>query len=514
MKVLVMPVAMRHYLILQCLLFGFSVLLVSQSAVALETHPADVARSLILELRLDEAAQVLDGGGGDTRVALERGRLLLYATRYEEAQKVLERSDVLATREGAYLARIARGSARAVAGAYEVHDLYRNVVVRVQDDRDEPLVPLICDVVDASRGVLKKGLGVELPNPMRIELVRDHFTLAAMTGLPEEAARKTGTVAVANWGRVTMVTPRSLDGAYAWMDTLAHELTHVALGKGTLDLAPLWLQEGVAKYFEKSWRYPHSYDDFTAADATASEGMRMGWGRDFDGIGQSVAMLPSPMEAMVVYAQVESFVRYLVMMLEERSLAEMVVQLRESSEGEGMSEILWKMTGIELPFWEVMWRDWLEFNYPDASGQIGFDSGGQDPVVMRNLRLGRLMVERGHGRAAAKLLDVDAARPHNEMMIRYLLATAHLQDGQPDLARADLDFPDSSIALNGEAFALRGKLSTENGDMDSAASDFSMGVSLNPWAPQVACEGLDEPFMPYDANRSWLCRSARKYPRR
>lgn len=255
-----------------------AVFLSAPPAHAVDFHPADRARALTLELKFDEAQKVLDGAMiDDTSVALERGRLLLYATRYEEAVRVLERADVAATPEGEQLGQLARDCARSMAGAYVVHDQYRDVVVRVQDDRDQVLVPLIAEVIHAARLALRRGLGVELPHPMRVELVRDHFSLSALTGLPEEAARTTGTVAIANWGRVAMVTPRAMNAGYPWMDTLAHELTHVALGMGTRDQAPLWLQEGVAKYFESQWRRPDAYDGHPSPDVVAAKGFEMGW---------------------------------------------------------------------------------------------------------------------------------------------------------------------------------------------------------------------------------------------
>ena len=49
-----------------------------------------------------------------------------------------------------------------------------------------------------------------------------------MTGLPYESAQTTGTVAVAKWGRVTLLSPRASHHGYAWRDTIAHELTHLA----------------------------------------------------------------------------------------------------------------------------------------------------------------------------------------------------------------------------------------------------------------------------------------------
>src|SRR4029078_3530178 len=105
-------------------------------------------------------------------------------------------------------------------------------------DGDRALVPMLVDVASKMREVLAKDLGVELLKPLRIDLLRDQFTLAEMTGLPEEAARTTGTVAIAKWGRVTMISPRATSNGYPWLDTLAHQMNHLALFPHTRDTEP------------------------------------------------------------------------------------------------------------------------------------------------------------------------------------------------------------------------------------------------------------------------------------
>src|SRR5262249_18499658 len=160
---------------------------------------------------------------------------------------LLARPDLAATNEGAELADIARGCARGMAATIEVRDDARGVIVDLQDEDDQALVPLLADAAVKVRVELQKDLGGHLARPLPIDLGRDQLALAAMTGLPEQAARTTGTVAVAKWGRVTMLTPRAMSHGYPWLDTLAHEMTHLALSQGTRDRAPLWLQEGVAK---------------------------------------------------------------------------------------------------------------------------------------------------------------------------------------------------------------------------------------------------------------------------
>jgi len=73
-----------------------------------------------------------------------------------------------------------------------------------------------------------------------------------------------------------MVTFRSMNAGYPWMDTLAHELTHLALGMARATARPRGLQ-GIAKYFEKRSRRPDTYDDHPSPDALASAGFETGW---------------------------------------------------------------------------------------------------------------------------------------------------------------------------------------------------------------------------------------------
>lgn len=490
-------------------------LLAAPDVRAVDLHPADRARTAILELDFAQAEEALDGAMlDDTAVALERGRLLLYATRYEEALRVLERADVAQTKEGARLAQLARDCARAIAGAYVVHDLHRDVVVRMQDGRDQVLVPLIAEVIHASRLALREGLGVELPSPMRVELVRDHFSLSAMTGLPEEAARTTGTVAIANWGRVAMVSPRSMEAGYPWMDTLAHELAHVALGMGTQDRAPLWLQEGIAKYFEKSWRRPDVYDDHPDPDVLAAWGFEKGLALEFDALGPSVAMLPSPEQAMVVYAEVESFIRYLVADQGAQVLVELVPRIRRAGEGDGVSDALLAMTGKDLGAWYASWRATL----PPASGRSekvpGWKEGeAPDVVTIRNVRLGRLLLERGHDEAAAKLLEPAREAIPQELQVRYLLAKAFFRQGKIEKAWGELEQAEPPMTPHAGAFALRGRLLADRGDLVGAEASFFRGLALNPWSSEVACEMLEKPLLPADDTRAWVCRAARAWPR-
>ena len=232
------------------------------------------AREAILEIDLPAAKKVLDGASGtDQALAIEQARYAIYAGDYDGAAKILERADLARTEEGAGLGDIARGSARGMAATVEIRDDERGLTIRLQDEDDRALVPVLAEVAVKVRATLMKDLGVELLRPLRIDLVRDQFTLAAMTGLPEQAAQTTGTVAVAKWGRVTMISPRAMSHGYPWLDTLAHEMTHLALSRGTRDRRGA--RRGVRAWRSpRRWAGPRRARDRAAARAPSARGER------------------------------------------------------------------------------------------------------------------------------------------------------------------------------------------------------------------------------------------------
>lgn len=473
---------------------------------------ANDARAATLELDMARAHAVLQGADlSDPRLALERARLAVYEGDCDAAVALLARSDLSSRPDGAELGAIAQGCARATAGTLVVFDEGRGVIVRLQDDDDRALVPLIVDVAARQREVLAKDLGVRLPTPMHIELVRDQRTLAAMTGLPEEAARTTGTVAVAKWGRVTMLSPRAMEHGYPWLDTLAHELTHLALTAGTRDKAPLWLQEGVAKREEVRWREPEPLDDVPSVDATAALGLEKGLGRPLDSIGPSIAMLPSAEQASVVFAEVTSFIRFWTHEVGEDGLPQLVLRLKAGRGPDDFDRILVELTQLDFAAWDKKWRAHLASAPRELPPDLA--PGGSIPrlgEVFRRVRLGELLADRGHAAASAiEHAQAQALAPF-EASVRCHLAGALLAMGEGERDRAALlvEKAEDLHGRYGRWWSLHGLLHPAD-----AEHSFGLGVALDPLSPYVACEEKPAPELPVDGIRRALCEAARRAAR-
>ncbi len=489
---------------------ALSMLLLGGGAHAESVRTADAHRA-ILELNLTTARELLrDGEEADPSWLLERARLAIYEGNYDGAVAILARPELARTDEGAELAAIAGGCARATAGAITISDETNGLFLRLQDDEDRALVPWLVRAAGLARDSLVRDLRVELPRPLHIEVVRDLFTLAAMTGLPESAAQTTGTVAVAKWGRVTLLSPRAVPHGYPWADTLAHELAHLAQTQASADRAPLWLQEGVAKRQETRWRDERPLDDFPGADAIAAVGLDRGLGRPIDKLGASIAMLPSPEHAMVAFAEVSSFVRFFVQQTGDQALPELLSRLHDAPADGSVDSAMKAVTGASLAQWNARWLQYLATVKRDLPPDAGL--GGRAPHeadLRRNVALSELLRARGHHQAAATLLRPAQKSAPFDPLLRHHLASALYALGRLDEADALIAREADVHSEYGPWVALHAAHLERSGDREGAARARTKAVELCPLDEEVACQGKMLPELPSTEESANLCRAAR-----
>ena len=502
-----------------------------QELVSAMDYPAAAAEldSLGPVPELERAATFLRG-----QIAIGRGD-------YDDAVRLLNAPLAQSDDEGRYLSEIARGTARAAAQSTVLKDEALAVELRFQDENDVALAPLLFDTVRLAREHLASTLEVDWPKPTRVFVVRDHLSLAATTGLPYEAARTTGTVAVAKWGRVTMLTPRAPAHGYVWRDTLAHELTHVAITRKSADRAPLWLQEGMAKREEVRWRAPGLFDNRPSADAVVTRGIELKLDLPLDNLGPSLAMLPSPQAALVAYSEVASFLGFLVQHGGDRFSPRFLGAIR--AEKGNVDKALASVTGEGMKAWEVRWRDYLSrrprealpkemgLSGPPVQGSPAADKhspkkGGTDAANARQLRermrLAELLGARGHYAQALKELDVVDGSNHGAIAQtdpRYRALrgrTLELLVRSEDAKRA-LGDPKDLYVSYGPFWAVRGRLGLADPSFQwGGAAAYDEGIGVDPLDVEIACRTLDTKAqaLPRDTPTVALCDAAlaRKEP--
>jgi hypothetical protein len=474
----------------------------------------------ITELDVERARKLLEQSeSAALPLAFERARLAVYVGDCDGASAILSAPELSSTPEGATLGDLAKTCARATAGSLVIEDPAQGVWIRLQDEADRVLVPFLVDVAVRARKQVEADLGTELPRPLRVDLVRDLFTLSAVSGLPVNAAETTGTVAVARWGRVTMVSPRATAHGYPWEDTLAHEITHLALSRATRDHAPLWLQEGIAKREETRWRAERPFDRVPSADGIARAAMLTGRSVGVDKIGPSIAMLPSPEAASTSFSEVTSFVAYWIRENGDHALRLLFADLRGSDDP---NTALTSVSGYDLSGWILRWQRWLLEQSGEAEPAHSPEKVATRPGdIVRRVRLGDLLYARGHAAPAADQLELAVKGALHEAALRFRWARALAAAEKSDAARTALGTLADVRSVHGGWQALRGRQLADAGDREGAEQGFALGIAVDPLSEEVACEGWFTPrgpgkrpaSLPDDARRRALCESVRMLPR-
>jgi hypothetical protein len=467
----------------------------------------------IADMDLTRAQELARRSDAETpQFLFQRALLLVNMGDCVGASAVLSNPAVTESKEGAQLAEIAKSCARATAAGFVVEDKERGIWLRLQDDADRVFAPFVFKVAAQARDRIGAELRVDLPRPLRIDLVRDLFSLSAVTGLPLEAAETTGTLAVARFSRVIMLSPRATRSGYHWEDTLAHELTHLFVTRATRDRAPLWLQEGVAKRYENRWREPRPFDPKDWAQVTATRALRRGRSIGLTKLGPSIAMLPTPEEASTAYAEVQSFVDYFVREQGEAALRLLFTDLKGLASDDA-SAALRSVSGYDLEQWNRRWQKSLLDAPPEVVAPPHAGRSGDARDLARRARLGDLLLDAGYGQEAGDVLAPGQAggSPH----YRFRVARAELARHAPDEAAARLGVETEIDGLFGPWFGLRGRL-LEDTDPAAAARAFALGLASDPLAEEVACHGRfmlgdrpDDPRLPPSPDSADLCAAAR-----
>ena len=256
----------------------------------LAAEDVDGARALLDPLLAKDSA--------DPATRLAAGVLRFFEQRYDEAISLME-----SARAGdpvGYLA-LARAAREVTKG--DVRFESEHFVVAHPPGKDEVLVPYLVDALERQRAALGASLGYVPDGKLAVEIVRDAKELARVTTLAESEIRTTGTVAVCKFNKLMLLSPKALLKGYDWLDTAAHEYTHLVLTRKSRNEAPIWLQEGLAKWFEHAWRgggTPLSPVEAAMVRNAIEQGKLV----TFEEMHPSLAKLPSQEKAALAYAEV------------------------------------------------------------------------------------------------------------------------------------------------------------------------------------------------------------------
>lgn len=455
----------------------------------------------IAELRVEEAATharaALQERPDDPRahaltgvVAFHQGDYGSAVTHLEQAGSIGEVGDLLttvrATRD--LLAPFVR--ARSTDGRYQVWH---------SPGPDALLVPYALDALAAADRYISAVLGHRVPGPIRLEIYPDARSLAQVSSLTVQDIERSGTIALCKWDRLMVTSPRALLHGYAWTDTISHELVHLILARASRDRAPVWVQEGIAKYLEAGYRrgtQPFALDAVSQGilhEASSTDALL-----PFERLHPSIALLPSQRDAALAFAQVSTFVRMFHGRYRDTGLVDVI---RRLAAGEDARDAFGAAASVPFTQLEASWRAEVR-SLPSPTRprllprRLVVPQGPQDDSAdlaelgaeaRRRLRLGDLLFGRRRFGAAAHEYAAALAIAPEDPVVAARFARSALESGQADRAVAALrpvvaTHPEyaPSVALLARALEAAG--------VDAEASTVAMqAIRLNPFDPSPHC---------------------------
>ena len=123
-------------------------------------------------------------------------------------------------------------------------------IFRFKDGPDEILIHHAKEALEKSYDILGKLLNHYPSQKVIVELYPSREPFSKVSPLTLKDIMTSGTVALCKYNRLMAISPGSLLRGYNWLDTLSHEYVHYLLTQKSGNKVPLWLHEGLAKFFE------------------------------------------------------------------------------------------------------------------------------------------------------------------------------------------------------------------------------------------------------------------------
>ncbi len=362
--------------------------------------------------------------------------------------------------------------------------------------RPGPDAILVEDAVAVLRGVqqhIAPMLGGALPPPVSVEIYPDARTFTAASSFMMEDVWTTGVVALSKWSRLLVTSPRARPRGYPWQDTVSHEAIHRVVQRHSADKAPVWLQEGIARYLEDRWQDGRDRYAPTPSDSSAlAEASREGTFVTFEEMHPSLAKLPSAERAALAYAQLATLVQTAVQRGGPSTLA---TALRDVAAGTDSREALAEAAGMaDFAALEAAWKQDVAVlvrgaaNVPSAP--VVLDGGTDfedDPVLSRRRDLTRWVVvgdvlsRAGHHEAAlVEYRRAEAGDDIDSPALAVRMATQLERLGRAEEARSTLA---SALAHYPEAADLQramGRLLAKT-DPQEALEAYARTLELDPF---------------------------------
>ena len=399
--------------------------------------------------------------------------------------------------------KLARSTASVTDTFIDVKSPKGHFIVSHAPGPDATIALLAGEVLDAAWERIGDDLGLKPTDAIRVELLGAPADLAKLSPLTEGEIETTGTIALAKYNKLMVVSPRATIFGYPWMDTLAHEYTHLVVSRISHDTVPVWLQEGLARFEQTRWRKPPELQLSATEQSLLATALKKGRMITFDEMHPSMAKLPSQDAAALAYAEVYTLVAWMHAKVGYKGIRDALAAQRDGkSARRAVGEVL------ELS-WNAVERAWHGSLRADrtAAGRAGkpikFGKGGVDSEnvglehvnakAKKFARLGGMLRARGALDAAVIEYEKALANGGPDPFVAGKLARTLVELGRHDRA---IELASPLVAADDRdavAAVTLGIARSAKQEWPQAIAAFEQALRVSPFDPTTRC-GLAEAY--------------------
>ncbi len=372
--------------------------------------------------------------------------------------------------------------------------------VFLDPEKDAALAPYVEEVLEQSYQRLGAIFGFTPTEKMRVEIFPTTAAFYPASSLSARDIEVSGAIGICKFNKIMLLSPRNLARGYRWTDALSHEYIHYIVVQLSHNRAPIWLHEGIAKYFESAWRLPQVAWLDRRSESLLAHALKHNSFVGFKNMDPSLVKLDTTYQVQLAYAEASSAIDFIVQQRRAQGLVQVLHELRQSQEG-GAAAAVARVMGMAFDAFQEHWRQFLVAKQLQEhqgvhlprfelkqEGKMPTDELQQElqsSTARLQARLGDRLQHSGRAPAAAmeyrRALGQDPYSPYllNKLAV-VLMAQGEWQQALPQLQRArQLSSDDVATYTN------LGRLYAALQDYEQARVALSEAVQINPFDPTV-----------------------------
>ena len=393
------------------------------------------------------------------------GRLKFYQGRYQEALAALDKALAIDSKDE-------RHQAYKLLTQFTL-DVVKNLkrfesahfILYLDEKRDGILASYALDALEKSYAAVGAELGFYPGEKVRVEIAPDASSFNAISTLSLRDIEETGAVGICKFNKLMIISPRALSLGYRWVDSLSHEYLHYAIVGLTNNRAPIWLHEGMARFYETRWRKPEvakdaAEDYLTPANQTLLvHALEKDQFVGFKKMEPSLIHLETPEQVQLAYAEAASAVDFINTSKGRAGMRALLAALNEKATPEAIEN----MFGVPFDAFESQWKGFLK-------------TKGLKPVEGSRVRKLRVKKDGREDEEAVELKEIQSAVARNRTHLAdQLLARGRAAAAANEYQRALEISPHSPVILN-----KLGRLFIQLNRLDDARESLNKALDVDP----------------------------------